>query len=49
VLFHCVANTLNYLDIKTVIVSCGTCMDQLMKYEFGRIFPARACSTSTST
>jgi len=39
VLFHRVANTLNYLDIKTVIVSCGTCMDQLMKYEFGKIFP----------
>ena len=39
VLFHRVANTLNYLDIKTVIVSCGTCMDQLRKYEFDRIFP----------
>jgi FAD/FMN-containing dehydrogenase/Fe-S oxidoreductase len=39
VLFHRVANTLNYLDIKTVIVSCGTCMDQLAKYEFDRIFP----------
>ena len=26
VLFHRVANTLNYLDIKTVIVSCGTCI-----------------------
>jgi len=39
VLFHRVANTLNYLDIKTVIVSCGTCMDQLTKYEFGKIFP----------
>ena len=39
VLFHRVANTLNYLDIKTVIVSCGTCMDQLLSYEFGRIFP----------
>ena len=38
-LFHRVANTLNYLDIKTVLVSCGTCMDQLLKYEFGRIFP----------
>ncbi|MFL9608653.1 DUF3683 domain-containing protein [Methylobacillus sp. Pita2] len=37
--FHRVANTLNYLDIKTVIVSCGTCMDQLQKYEFERIFP----------
>jgi FAD/FMN-containing dehydrogenase/Fe-S oxidoreductase len=39
VLFHRVANTLNYLDIRTVIVSCGTCMDQLLEYEFGKIFP----------
>jgi len=39
VLFHRLATTLNYLDIKTVIVSCGTCMDQLEKYEFGKIFP----------
>jgi FAD/FMN-containing dehydrogenase/Fe-S oxidoreductase len=39
VLFHRVANTLNYLDIRTVIVSCGTCMDQLEKYEFDKIFP----------
>jgi FAD/FMN-containing dehydrogenase/Fe-S oxidoreductase len=39
VLFHRVANTLNYLDIKTVIVSCGTCMDQLAGYEFDKIFP----------
>jgi FAD/FMN-containing dehydrogenase/NAD-dependent dihydropyrimidine dehydrogenase PreA subunit len=39
VLFHRVANTLNYLDIKTVIVSCGTCMDQLQQYEFDKIFP----------
>jgi Fe-S oxidoreductase len=39
VLFHRLANTLNYLDIKTVIVSCGTCMDQLQKYQFDKIFP----------
>ena len=39
VLFHRMANTLNYLDIKTVIVSCGTCMDQLEKYQFEKIFP----------
>jgi len=39
VLFHRVANTLNYLDIKTVIVSCGTCMDQMLKYQFDKIFP----------
>ena len=39
VLFHRVANTLNYLDIRTVIVSCGTCYDQLQDYEFDKIFP----------
>ena len=39
VLFHRVANTLNYLDIRTVIVSCGTCMDQLLEYRFDSIFP----------
>ncbi len=39
VLFHRVANTLNYLDINTVIVSCGTCMDQLLRYQFEKIFP----------
>jgi len=39
VLFHRVANTLNYLDIKTVVVSCGTCYDQLQDYRFEDIFP----------
>lgn len=39
VLFHRLANTLNYMEIKTVIVSCGTCMDQLLKYQFEAIFP----------
>ncbi|MBN3860239.1 DUF3683 domain-containing protein [Neisseriaceae bacterium PsAf] len=39
VLFHRMANTLNYLDIKTVIVSCGTCYDQLEDYHFEKIFP----------
>ncbi len=39
VLFHRIANTLNYLDIKTIIVSCGTCMDQLLNYQFNKIFP----------
>jgi len=39
VLFHRVANTLNYLDIRTVIVSCGTCYDQLQGYKFEDIFP----------
>jgi Fe-S oxidoreductase len=39
VLFHRLATTLNYLDIRTVIVSCGTCLDQLEGYEFDKIFP----------
>ncbi|MEP6826310.1 MAG: DUF3400 domain-containing protein, partial [Ramlibacter sp.] len=39
VLFHRVANTLNYLEIRTVVVSCGTCYDQLQNYEFDKIFP----------
>jgi len=39
VLFHHVANTLNYLDIRTVVVSCGTCYDQLQGYKFDEIFP----------
>jgi FAD/FMN-containing dehydrogenase/Fe-S oxidoreductase len=39
VLLHRVANTLNYLDIRTVVVSCGTCFDQLQDYRFGEIFP----------
>jgi Fe-S oxidoreductase len=39
VLFHRVGNTLNYLDIKTVVVSCGTCHDQLQGYQFEKIFP----------
>jgi Fe-S oxidoreductase len=50
VLFHRVANTLNYLDIKTVVVSCGTCFDQLQGYEFDKIFPGcthRWISTNT--
>ena len=39
VLLHRVANTLNYLDIKTVVVSCGTCYDQIAGYQFDKIFP----------
>ena len=39
VLLHRVATTLNYLDIKTVVVSCGTCYDQLADYQFEQIFP----------
>ena len=38
VLMHRMANTLNYLDIKDIIISCGTCIDQLFDYELERIF-----------
>jgi Fe-S oxidoreductase len=36
---HRIANTLSYLDIRTIIVSCGTCLDQLLKYQLQQIFP----------
>lgn len=39
ILFYRIANALNYLDIKMVLVSCGTCLDQLEKYQFDKIFP----------
>ncbi len=39
VLFHRMATTLNYLDIKTVLVSCGTCLHELLLYRFDEIFP----------
>ena len=39
VLFHRMANSVNYLEIKTIVVSCGTCIDQLAKYKLDEIFP----------
>ena len=39
VLFHRMSTTLNYLDIKTVLVSCGTCLHELQHYGFDQIFP----------
>jgi len=39
VLFHRLKNALSYLDFEAVIVSCGTCYDQLDKYHLGEIFP----------
>jgi len=39
VLFHRLASSLADLDVKHVVVSCGTCMDQLLDYQFDRIFP----------
>jgi len=39
VLFHRIRNALSYLDFEAVIVSCGTCYDQLTRYELERVFP----------
>ncbi len=39
VLFHRMKNALSYLDFEAVIVSCGTCFDQLDKYQLEQVFP----------
>ncbi len=39
VLFHRLKNTLSYLDFEAVIVSCGTCYDQLTRYQLEQVFP----------
>ncbi len=39
VLFHRLKTALSYLDFEAVIVSCGTCYDQLTKYQLEQVFP----------
>ncbi|MBF0186338.1 MAG: DUF3683 domain-containing protein [Magnetococcales bacterium] len=39
VLFHRIAAAVKHMNIKTVLVSCGTCLDQLTTYRFKSIFP----------
>jgi FAD/FMN-containing dehydrogenase/heterodisulfide reductase subunit C len=39
ILFHRMANSIGYLQIKTIVVSCGTCIDQLSQYKLEEIFP----------
>ncbi|MBF0183032.1 MAG: FAD/FMN-binding oxidoreductase [Magnetococcales bacterium] len=39
VLFHRMADALSDMEIKTVLVSCGTCLRQLQGYAFDKIFP----------
>ena len=39
VLFHRMADALSDMEIKTVLVSCGTCLSQLQTYAFEQIFP----------
>ncbi len=38
VLFHRLKNALSYLDFEAVIVSCGTCYDQLERYALEEVF-----------
>ena len=39
VLFHRIKHALSHLDFEAVIVSCGTCYDQLTRYELEQVFP----------
>ncbi len=39
ILFHRMKNALSYLDFEAVVVSCGTCFEQLARYELERVFP----------
>ncbi len=39
VLFHRIKTALSYLDFEAVIISCGTCFDQLAKYQLEQVFP----------
>jgi Fe-S oxidoreductase len=39
VIFHRMADTIGYMEIENVIVSCGTCYEMLESYELDTIFP----------
>jgi len=39
VLFHRIRTALAYLDFEAVVVSCGTCFDQLARYQLEQVFP----------
>jgi len=39
VIFHRMADTIGYMDIEDVVVSCGTCHEMLSKYQIENIFP----------
>jgi len=39
ILFHRMKTALSYLDFEAVVVSCGTCFDQLARYELEQVFP----------
>jgi Fe-S oxidoreductase len=39
VIFHKMADVMGYMEIESVIVSCGTCYEMLESYELGTVFP----------
>lgn len=39
VLFHRLAESIGYMNIDAIIISCGTCYDMLETYELEKIFP----------
>ncbi len=39
VMLHRLKNALSYLDFEAVVVSCGTCFDQLEEYHLQDVFP----------
>ncbi len=39
VMLHRLKNALSYLDFEAVVVSCGTCFDQLEEYHLREVFP----------
>jgi FAD/FMN-containing dehydrogenase/Fe-S oxidoreductase len=39
IMLHRIAESVGYMEISTVVVSCGTCLEMLGKYEVENIFP----------
>ncbi|MCP4134166.1 MAG: DUF3683 domain-containing protein [bacterium] len=39
IIFHRMADTIGYMGIEDVIISCGTCFEMLEKYQVENIFP----------
>jgi len=44
IIFHKISDTVGYMNIQDVIVSCGTCYEMLDKYQFENIFPGSKIS-----
>jgi Fe-S oxidoreductase len=39
IILHRIAESVGYMEISTIIVSCGTCLEMLGRYEMENIFP----------